>query len=66
MYIDSSGARKSKYNKKVLKYKVDVESESEDYEHDEEKERHESSTAVTLLHVCLHVSYTITRHVCFR
>ncbi|CAE7881007.1 unnamed protein product [Symbiodinium microadriaticum] len=37
MYIDSSGARKSKYNKKVLKYKVDVESESEDYEHDEEK-----------------------------
>ena len=37
----TAGPRKDKYNKKILKYHVDVEEESEDYEHDEEKEQHE-------------------------
>lgn len=63
LYIDCSCGRRSKYNKKVFKYKVDVESESEDYNHDEEKEIHEEARDVTLLqvscmcHMPMHRSY---------
>ena len=39
--------RKDKYNKKLLKYKVEVEDGSSDYEHDEEKEVTEEANEVT-------------------